>query len=123
MITGRINSELKTIVAVSLRDGSGQIHVIDAILDTGFTGSLTLPTAIIAQLGLVWRMKDDATLANGQTEELDVYTARIDWDGSQRTILVQAIDAASLLGMELLDGYDLRARVEVGGVVEIEAIP
>jgi hypothetical protein len=40
-----------------------------------------------------------------------------------RPILVQAIDTAPLLGMALLEGYDLHARVIGGGGVQLEAIP
>jgi hypothetical protein len=53
----------------------------------------------------------------------DFYSATVLWDGVPRRILVHAIDAPPLLGMTLLDGYDLRARVRPGGTVEIEAIP
>ena len=58
--------------------------------------------------------------ANGQSEEIDVYDATILWDGQELDILVVALEAESLIGMELLLGFDLRARIEVGGKVEIE---
>jgi hypothetical protein len=35
---------------------------------------------------------------------------------------VEAVDAAPLLGMTLLIGYNLRVRVAIGGLVQIESI-
>jgi hypothetical protein len=55
--------------------------------------------------------------------QFDIYTATIIWDGVARPIVIQAIDNVPLLGMALLAGHDLRARVAVGGAVEIEAVP
>jgi hypothetical protein len=54
--------------------------------------------------------------------EFDIFAATVLWDGAQRHILVQAIENLPLLGMRLMAGHDLRARVEVGGRVEIEAV-
>jgi predicted aspartyl protease len=84
---------------------------------------LTLPRQTIAGLGLPWRSSTKAVLATGNVQQLDIHTATIIWDGKPRTVLIQAIDATTLLGMALLIGYDLRARIRPGGAVEIEAIP
>src|SRR5581483_4920953 len=101
----------------------GQEQEVEALLDTGFTGSLTLPPALIANLGLPWVSREDAILANGTVEQFAIYAATVIWDGLARPILVEAIDATPLLGMTLLIGHDLRARVKIGGLVQIEAIP
>ena len=45
------------------------------------------------------------------------------WDGVPRLILIQAVDSIPLLGMLLLTGYDLQARVLIGGAVQIDAVP
>jgi clan AA aspartic protease len=123
MITGAVNARHEIIIQIPVRNAAGQEQEVEAILDTGFTGSLTLPPTLIAQLGLTWRSRTGAMLANGQIQQFDVYTATVVWDGTPRSILVQAIDPKPLLGMALLVGYDLRARVAVGGTVEIEAVP
>jgi clan AA aspartic protease len=122
MIAGRVNERHEVIVRLSVRDSAGQAREIESILDTGFTGSLTLPPSIIASLGLRWRSRTGAVLANGRTQQFDIYAATVVWDGRDRPILVQAIDNVPLLGMRLLAGHDLRARVAVGGAVEIEPI-
>jgi clan AA aspartic protease len=123
MIAGTVNSLYELIIRLSVRDSTGQEQEVDAVLDSGFTGSLTLPPSRISSLGLTWRTRSSAILANGNVEELDIYTATIIWDGAPRVILVQAIDNVPLLGMALLVGFDLRARVTIGGKVQIEAVP
>ncbi len=123
MITGTVNARLEILIRVPIRNATGHEQEVEAILDTGFTGSLTLSSALIASLSLPWRSRGNAVLANGNVEQFDIYAATVLWDGRPRQILVQAIDTAPLLGMALLAGYDLRVRVVVGGGVQIEAIP
>jgi clan AA aspartic protease len=106
-----------------VRDAAGQEQPIETILDTGFTGSLTLPGRVIAGLGLPWRSRGYAVLANGALEQFDIYAATVAWDGEPCPVLVHSVDSDPLLGTALLVGCDLRVRVEIGGGVEIEAIP
>jgi clan AA aspartic protease len=123
MIAGEVNSRHEMVIALPVRDTTGREHEIEALLDSGFTGSLTLPPSRIKSMGLSWRSRSSAILANGNIEEFDIYVATVIWDGNARQILVQAIENVPLLGMSLLMGYDLRARVVVGGSVQIEAMP
>lgn len=123
MITGIVNRRYEAVITLSILDANQQQYELETILDTGFTGSLTLPLSIIESLGLAWRSRSSALLANGQVEECDIYAAKVIWDGVERSVLVQGIENDPLLGMGLLVGCDLRARVIVDGVVEIERIP
>ena len=74
----------------------------DVILDTGFTGWLTLPEPIIRELGLVKIGSRPATLASGEVEEFDYYETRIVWHDQLRWVLVLRSIDQPLLGMELL---------------------
>jgi predicted aspartyl protease len=123
MISGTVNARYEMRIKLPVRNSAGQEQDVEAVLDSDFTGSMTLPSSLIASLGLPWRSRTSAILANGNVEQMDVYAATIVWDGMPRSILIQAIDNVPLLGMALLVGYDLRARVTVGGVVQIEAVP
>lgn len=123
MIRGTVNARHEILIRLPVRNALGQEQDVETILDTGFSGSLTLSPAVIANLGLPWLTRENMILANGTTEQFDVYAATVLWDRVPRLILVQAIDTAPLLGMALLIGYDLRVRVAVGGLVQIEAIP
>lgn len=123
MIAGTVSARHEFLIRLPVRNAAGHEQEVEALLDTGFTGSLTLPPAVIANLGLPWVSREDAILANGAVEQFDIYAATVIWDGVARAILVEAIDATPLVGMTLLIGYDLRARVQIGGLVQIEAIP
>lgn len=123
MIAGTVNRRHEAVLTIPVCDSTRQAHKIEAVLDTGFTGSLTLPPSLIESMGLAWRSRSSAILANGNVEEFDIYVATVIWDGMERSVLVQAIENVPLLGMAMLVGYDLRARVIVGGSVEIEAVP
>jgi clan AA aspartic protease len=123
MITGTVNARHEVLVRLPVRNTAGQEQEVEAVLDTGFSGSLTLPLAVIANLGLLWSSRESGTLADGTIVQFDMYAATVVWDGVVRPALVQAIDIKPLLGMELLVGYDLHVRVAVGGLVEIKAIP
>jgi clan AA aspartic protease len=123
MITGTVSAQLQALIQVTIQGPSGQRQDVETVIDTGFTGALTLPRAIIATLGLVWRSQANATLANGSVVTFDLYDAVVIWDGMMRKIVVCAADANSLLGMKLLEGHALRADIKVGGMVTIEALP
>lgn len=123
MITGIVNARYEMVIKVPVQNSAGQEQEVEAVLDSGFTGSLTLPPSLIASLNLPWRSRSSAILANGNVEQFDIHVATIVWDCRPRPILIQAIDNIPLLGMALLRDYDLRARVTVGGSVQIEAVP
>ena len=81
MITGAVNSDREAVVRITWRDVSGQKHERDAIIDTGFSGWLTLPPDFIAGLGLPWRDVGAAVLADGSQVLFDSYDAVVIWDG------------------------------------------
>jgi predicted aspartyl protease len=123
MITATVNARHEIIVRVPILDAIGQPRDVEFTLDTGFSGALTLPPAIIGALGLPWKGFGYLVLGNGQIEQYDQYTATIVWDGAPRSVLVDAVEVSPLLGMKLLAGNDLKALLAPGGRVEIEAIP
>lgn len=122
MITGQVNGLYEAVVPIHLRDVGGMIHSVEAILDTGFNGTLTLSADLITTLGLPWRTRGSAILADGREEMFDIYAATIIWDGKPRPILVEAVESLPLVGMRLLVDYDVRLRVQPGGMVQIVAV-
>ncbi len=94
---------------------------LEAVIDTGFSGFLPLPSALVAGLGLAFSGVGWAVLADGSEARFDVYDATLLWDGRRRRIYVYAAETAPLAGMRLLEGHDLHVEVESGGRVVIEA--
>lgn len=122
MIIGIVNSNLEATIRLGMIDTNGQQHQIEAIIDTGFTGFLTLPSVLIAPLGLVWLGREQGILADGSVKLFDVYKATVSWDGQLRPVEVEAADTDPLLGMSLLCGHDLWTHVMEGGTVTIVAL-
>ena len=101
----------------------GQQQEIEAIIDTGFTGFLTLPPVLVDALGLSWLSRQPGILADGSVDIFDVYVATALWDGQPRSVDVEAADTEPLVGMSLLAQHSLRIDVANGGVVTITALP
>jgi clan AA aspartic protease len=122
MITGIVNSRLEATIPLLIHGPTGQ-QLIDWVIDTGFNGSLTLPLNVIARLGLVWRSRSTATLADGSVASFDIYEAIVTWDGAPRNVLVETADTDPLVGMGLLAGHELRVEVKLGGAVTVVPLP
>jgi predicted aspartyl protease len=96
---------------------------VDAVVDTGFTASLTLPPAVVAALGLARQSGGSGLLADGSLCPFNIYASEVDWGGSWRPVLVWVVGDEVLLGMGLLAGHQLRVETVPGGAVEITVIP
>ena len=81
MISGVVNSNLEATVRLRLRGPGGQEQEIDAVIDTGFNGFLTVSPVLVRQLGLTHLGQSWALLANGQEELLALYEVTLLWDG------------------------------------------
>jgi clan AA aspartic protease len=123
MIRGAVNARLEAVVRLRVRGPSGVESDVDAVIDTGFTSSLTLPPAVVAALGLARQAGGTAMLGDGSVRQFDIYAAEVEWGGTWRPVLVSAVGAEVLLGMRLLAGHQLRVEAVPGGVVEITPLP
>ena len=47
MITGLVTADRQAIITLTVRGPAGQEHEIEAIVDTGFDGWLSLPSSVI----------------------------------------------------------------------------
>lgn len=94
MITGVVRSRAARI-ELTIRGPGGHEEEIEAVVDTGFNGSLTLPSSLVKLLGLPWQNVVRGTLA------------------------VES-ESDALVGMELLDGFELKVQVRPRGKVTIK---
>jgi clan AA aspartic protease len=98
---------------------------IDFIIDTGYTGELTLPQDIIDRLNLQAANYDEsdvgptAVLADGAIRTVTVYVATILWNDRLRNVEVDSLGIAPLIGMRLLRGCNLSINAAPGGRVAI----
>ncbi len=95
---------------------------IECVLDTGFTGYLTLHAEAISALNLPFIRSMPATLADNSTILVDVYAAAIRWQGEEREEEVLATGKRPLIGTLLLEGSEICIQFSEGGSVRLEAI-
>jgi clan AA aspartic protease len=123
MIRGTVNARSEAIVPLRVRGPTGSELDVDVVLDTAFTGFLTLPPAIVAALNLLNPSEVETTLGDGTILRLNAYDVEVEWDGTWRTVTVTEIDADPLLGVRLLTGHEVFIEFVPGGVVDVTAIP
>ena len=123
MIQGVVNTAYEAVVALSLQGPAGQAQYIEAVVDTGYSGFLTLPTMLVRELELPFAYIGRAFLANDAEVSFDVHDVTVLWDGQPRNIKADATGSTPLVGMLLLDRHSLNVEVESGGRVVIQAIP
>jgi clan AA aspartic protease len=122
MIAGRVSDSSEAIIGLVVSGPEGEIN-IDAVIDTGFDGSLSLPPALISKLGLPIQGSARTVLGDGSRIVFDFYEATVVWDGQTRRVSVDEADTDPLVGMGLLYGYGLTVEVVEGGAVVIEVLP
>jgi clan AA aspartic protease len=120
---GTVNTNLDPLIRLTVRDDGGRPHDIEALVDTGFNGFLTLPPPLVAVLGLTWLCRQDGVLADGSVLPFEVYVAKVEWDGQLREVEIDAADAQPLVGMAMMEGSELRIHVVAGGTVTITSTP
>jgi clan AA aspartic protease len=122
MIQGVVSQRCEAILPLVIGGVSGRRQVVDAVIDTGFNGFLSLTSAIIAALDLPWNASDIVTLGDGSETLFDLYAATVIWDGQYREIDVAESETEPLIGMAILYGYRLQIDAVEGGIVRIEAL-
>lgn len=119
MIAGVVNGDFEAIITLSICDSEGKVYNQEAIIDTGFNGWLSLPPDLIARLNLKWKRRGRAILGDGSECVFNVYEAVVVWDGDSVTIPIDEADSEPLVGMSLMEGFQLMVQVFEGGNVEI----
>jgi clan AA aspartic protease len=121
MIAGTVVNRRPT-VPLTVRGPSGLEVIVEALLDTGFNGFLTLPTTTVTSLGLPYRNQFRAGLADGSVIQLAVHAAVVLWNGALRRVEVLVTDRQPLLGTALLNGHELIIRFAEGDRVTIQPL-
>ena len=123
MIEGAVSARREAVVTLFLQGPAGQTREVDAVIDTGFTGNLTLPLTIVRELGLPATPRVRTTLADGRRVRFNAYTVTVLWDGRPRRINAIEVNNVPLVGMALLEWHNLNIDVQRGGRVAIQANP
>ena len=112
----------RILVNLALLGPAGQEAEVEFVLDTGFTGVLTMMPSACQALKLPYVRPQPANLADGSSIVLEVYQATLFWNGEEHDVEILAMDGAPLIGMTLLEESEVRFQGSEGGIVSIEAL-
>ena len=122
MIIGKIKANREAVIELEVI-GLAQRTKIEAVLDTGFTGYLMLPSDLINHLRLQLIGTRNVVLGDGSNVTLDLYRAKVLWHNVERIVYVLQADAELLVGMSLLHGSRVTLDVVTNGNVTIDVLP
>ncbi|MFM6375997.1 MAG: clan AA aspartic protease [Microcystis sp.] len=122
MMQGIVDQNCEATIRLVVGNLDSQRRMIDAVIDTGFTGFLTLPSSVLADLNLRAYRREEGILGDGSTCIFDVYRGLVIWDGELQRIDINESDTEPLVGMSLLYGYRMQLDVIEGGTVTIQAL-
>ncbi|MGH3086728.1 MAG: clan AA aspartic protease [Rubrobacteraceae bacterium] len=123
MMIGAVTTDDEAVLAVTVLILSESREArVEAVVDTGFTGHLTLRPETVERLALPVAGSAESVLADGSTIVEDFCLARVVWYGNPRSVRALIADAAPLLGMALLRGSELRVEAEPGGAVVVRPL-
>ena len=116
---GKVNAKREAMVRLEVLGHRETRRNVNVIIDTGYTGSISLPRKIIASLGMRRRGRRLAELADGRIITFDYYSGFVTWHGRCIGVLVDESPGDPLVGMKLLEGSELKIQVRRGGAVSI----
>lgn len=116
---GTVTADREAMIDLEVSGSDHQAQRIEAIIDTGFNGFLTLPGSLVSGLKLPLVGNRRATLGDGSVVVLDVYLATVLWHDQDREVLVLQAGGGPLIGMSLLLGNRVTLDVVGGGNVVI----
>jgi clan AA aspartic protease len=123
MMQGIVDQNCEAMIRLVVGDTRDRRLVIDALIDTGVTGFLTLPKSMVTQFGLSAYSREEGTLGDGSRRIFDIYSGVVIWEDQSIPIDINGSEATPLVGMGLLYGCQLKIDVVVGGKVTVEIIP
>ena len=122
MIVGAVLASLEPMVQVLVYSAAGERVPLNVLIDTGFTGSFSLPKPVAERLELTKIGSDSVQFGNGSVYSADLYELDIEWDGVRRTVYADAFGADLVVGTELFRDYELVIRFVNGGQVRLDKL-
>ena len=121
MIEGTVNAAYEAALVLSVEGPEGHQREIEAVVDTGYNGFLTLPSVLVGETRPPVRHQRRGDVGRRQRSQLRHPHGhrRLGWSG--RHVEAYAAETTPLVGMRLLAGHDLHVEVENGGRVVIQA--
>ena len=89
-------------VPLDILGGDGAFRSVSAVVDTGFTGALTLPESIVSDFGLDRQVPREIVLADGRKQSRITCRAELLWHGQPIDVLAYMMGDNPMIGTALL---------------------
>jgi len=119
-IIGRVNDRKEIVVYFSIVSDNAE-HDVEALLDTGFNGSVALPDNLISECDLLLLGREKVILADGTSRIVRKYEAGVRFAGKARRVEVVGA-GESLIGMSMLWTHAIHIPCVANGNVEMIAL-
>lgn len=119
MITGRVENR-QALIPITYRLPGQPDLIIEHVVDTGFSGQLTLPASAIAAMGLLFDQWRSVNLANDSSDQVAFHRATIVWEGQEFVAEVIATGTRPLFGTALMDRKELVIQFDNNGLMTLD---
>ena len=123
MTGGWISGNRELVMPIRLLDANEHVHRIEANIDTGFNGHLTLPPDLLRLLSLIAAKPLDLRMANDATETFPTFRGTVLWRNQRRAVRIIESEGTPLIGTALLWDSMLTAEMTDHGAVTIGPLP
>ena len=120
-MTGKVE-RLHLLLPITISLANETSLSLEFVIDTGFTGALTLSEEVITHLQLPYLYSIPADLADDTTVEVPIYEVKIIWEDKPLAVAVLGMGRRPLLGTALLNGHRLQADFADEASVSITAL-
>lgn len=83
MIQGYVDQYLQAKARISILDKSGKISTLEAVVDTGFSGYLSISAYEIHKIDLIFSHSEKFELGDGRRVKQNVYLGQLIFDNQQ----------------------------------------
>ena len=115
VMTGQASYRLELFFTITFLGLDSESYDFPAILDTGFTGMLTIPPSLIQILNPVEEDPVTITLGDGTERLMPCFTVPLLWEGQRREVQALEAEGLPLIGVRLLKGMVAVLHLSDGG--------
>ena len=109
-------------VLIEVKGESESRVSMEALLDSGFTGAVSLPLRVIKELNLTWSGEHSVTLGDASEVGVDLYEGIVEFAGSRYRCAILSTGDVPTVGMHLMQEARICFEAVPGGVVTLASI-
>jgi len=116
---GTVSPELELTVRLTLVGVNNREEEIDAQIDTGFNGDLSLPKLLLDSLRWPYKHEQGVELGDASKTTVKIYREIVLWNHNPRLVSVVAAESTPFIGTAMLSGNELKVEFKRGGKISI----